>query len=240
MAVLLLLLLLSVHAIFTLSRWLSSLLHLKLLLHLLEAWIVVLGVERISHLSICDVHRGVAAGVSILIVDVVCLQIIPWWLLLLSLESSIDIFNHGCTLTVVAPFVLILIVFIHELYFNRLVLTRLLLLLLLSRGISLVLNEALHEILSIRLHLLQRKALVLHIHLLLLLLLLIEGVLVLLNEGRSYSQIFPVVFQSYSRIVLVASSILASSHHCSIGRQTLTLAAHIGVVHQVVWLWLQL
>jgi hypothetical protein len=157
-------------------------------LHLLEAWIVVLGVEGISHLAVSNMHGGVAARVSILIVYIVSLQIISTWLLLLSLESSIDVFNHRWILALIAS-VLVLIIFIHQLYFNSFIFTLLWLLLLLNyRGwIPLILYEALHEILSIRLHLLQRKALVLHNIAILLLLLLDKGVLVLLNEGLSYA-----------------------------------------------------
>lgn len=155
-------------------------LHLELLLHLLEAWVVVLGVEWISHLAVSNVHRGVAARVSILIVYIVCLQIISTWLLLLSLESSIDVFNHRWILALIGS-VLVLIIFIHQLYFNSFIFTLLWLLLLNYRGrIPLILYEALHEILSIRLHLLQRKALVLN-NTTILLLLLDKGVLVLLN-----------------------------------------------------------
>lgn len=155
-------------------------------MHLLEAWIVVLGVEWIRHLAVGDVHGGVAARVSILIVDVVCLQIVSRWLLLLllSLEPSIDILDHRLILAIIAS-LLVLIIFIYQLNFNSFIFTLCWLLLLLldssSRGISLILNEALHEILSIRLHLLQREALILNIVILLLLLLLIQGVLVLLN-----------------------------------------------------------
>ena len=154
-------------------------------MHLLEAWIVVLGVEWIRHLAVGDVHGGVAARVSILIVDVVCLQIVSRWLLLLllSLEPSIDILDHRLILAIIAS-LLVLIIFIYQLNFNSFIFTLCWLLLLLldssSRGISLILNEALHEILSIRLHLLQREALILNI-VVLLLLLLIQGVLVLLN-----------------------------------------------------------
>jgi hypothetical protein len=155
-------------------------------LHLLEAWIVVLGIEWIRHLAVGDVHGGVAARVSILIVDVVCLQIVSRWLLLLllSLEPSIDILDHRLILAIIAS-LLVLIIFIYQLNFNSFIFTLCWLLLLLldssSRGISLILNEALHEILCIRLHLLQREALILNIVILLLLLLLIQGVLVLLN-----------------------------------------------------------
>jgi hypothetical protein len=151
-------------------------------LHLLEAWVVVLGVEWISHLAVSNVHRGVAARVSILIVYIVCLQIISTWLLLLSLESSIDVFNHRWILALIGS-VLVLIIFIHQLYFNSFIFTLLWLLLLCNnRGrIPLILYKALHEILSIRLHLLQRKALVLHNTAILLLLLLDQGILVLLN-----------------------------------------------------------
>jgi hypothetical protein len=151
-----------------------------MLLHLLEAWIVVLGVEWISHLAVSNMHRGVPARVSILIVYIVSLQIISTWLLLLSLESSIDVFNHRWILALIAS-VLVLIIFIHQLYFNSFIFTLLWLLLCINRWISLILYEALHEILSIRLHLLQRKALVLHNTAILLLLLLDKGVLVLLN-----------------------------------------------------------
>ena len=155
-------------------------------MHLLEAWIVVLGVEWIRQLAVGDVHGGVAARVSILIVDVVCLQIVSRWLLLLllSLEPSIDILDHRLILAIIAS-LLVLIIFIYQLNFNSFIFTLCWLLLLLlnssSRGISLILNEALHEILCIRLHLLQREALILNIVILLLLLLLIQGVLVLLN-----------------------------------------------------------
>ncbi len=183
-ALIVVLLLLSVHAVFTLSWRLSPLLHLELLLHLLEAWIVVLGVERVSHLAVGYVHGGVAARVSILVVDIVCLQIISRWLLLLSLESSIDILNHRCILRLI-PSVLVLIIFIHQLYFNSFIfilLWLLQLLLLCNWGISLILNETLHEILCIRLHLLQREALVLHTTATVILLLLIQGILVLLDE----------------------------------------------------------
>jgi hypothetical protein len=148
-------------------------------LHLLEAWVVILGVEWISHLTVSNVHRGVAARVSILIVYIVCLQIISTWLLLLSLESSIDVFNHRWILTLIGS-VLVLIIFIHQLYFNSFIFTLLWLLLCINRWISLILYKALHEILSIRLHLLQRKALVLNNTAILLLLLLDQGVLVLL------------------------------------------------------------
>ena len=168
-------------------------------MHLLEAWIVVLGVEWIRHLAVGDVHGGVAARVSILIVDVVCLQIVSRWLLLLllSLEPSIDILDHRLILAIIAS-LLVLIIFIYQLNFNSFIFTLCWLLLLLldssSRGISLILNEALHEILSIRLHLLQREALILNIVILLLLLLLIQGVLVLLNKRLTDSQVFTVVF----------------------------------------------
>lgn len=157
-------------------------------MHLFEAWVVVLGVEWISHLAVSNVHRGVAARVSILIVYIVSLQIISTWLLLLSLESSIDVFNHRWILALIGS-VLVLIIFIHQLYFNSFIFTLCWLLLLLlcnNRGIPLILYEALHEILSIRLHLLQRKALVLH-NTAILLLLLDKGVLVLLNERLPYS-----------------------------------------------------
>ena len=168
-------------------------------MHLLEAWIVVLGVEWIRHLAVGDVHGGVAARVSILIVDVVCLQIVSRWLLLLllSLEPSIDILDHRLILAIIAS-LLVLIIFIYQLNFNSFIFTLCWLLLLLldssSRGISLILNEALHEILCIRLHLLQREALILNIVILLLLLLLIQGVLVLLNKRLTDSQVFTVVF----------------------------------------------
>lgn len=161
---------------------------------MLEAWIVVLGVEWISHLAVGNVHGGVAARVSILVVDIVCLQIISRWLLLLSLESSIDILNHRWILALVGS-VLVLIIFIHQLYFNSFIfilLWLLQLLLLCNWGISLVLNKALHEILCIRLHLLQREALVLHSTVILLL--LIQGILVLLDERLSNAQVFTVVF----------------------------------------------
>lgn len=88
------LLLLSIHAIFTHRRGLSSLVLKELLLHLLEPWVVVLRIERICHLSVCNVHRGVTTRVRILIVDIVGLQVVARWLLLLPLESSIDVFNH--------------------------------------------------------------------------------------------------------------------------------------------------
>ena len=129
-------------------------------------------------------HRSVATRVSILIVDVICFQIISRWLLLLSLESSIDILNHRWILALVGS-VLVLIIFIHQLYFNSFIfilLWLLQLLLLCNWGISLVLNKALHEILCIRLHLLQREALVLHTTTTVILLLLIQGILVLLDE----------------------------------------------------------
>ncbi len=64
-------LLLSIHAVFTHRRGLSSLVLKQLLLHLLEPWVVVLGIEWICHLSVRNVHRGVTTRVRILIVDIV-------------------------------------------------------------------------------------------------------------------------------------------------------------------------
>jgi hypothetical protein len=196
-----------------------------LFLYLFEPGVVILRVERVSHLSLCDVHGCVPAGVS-LYVYVFGLQVVAAHLpdnRRLTQPPVLLLLCHVLHVCLVCNYVAIVSRFDQVDPLGLLVRGR--------RELGRTLNKVVHKILCLLLihrKSLRRRWLLIVLHR------LIDVVLVLLQELLPHAEVLPVALEDVRLIVG------RLPQHGPVGRESLALATHVRVVQQVVGLRFEL